>query len=150
MSKYLLQALVLILLAASPGAAFSYDEITFDDTDESALEVMDTLPQQFPEGTPASFVELIDGGPDYLFVMPVDKCGAADCTIIGFEKISDGWVKIYEVFGGDGLKILETKTQDHRDIQQYESQEDSDFIIKTSKWNIDKYDPPVISKPERN
>jgi hypothetical protein len=117
--------------------------------DQKAIAALRSLPEHFPADTETMWVNLVDGEDPYLFVVPIDKCGASDCTIFGFQKLSSGWVKVYEVFGGDGLKILDTKTRNHHDIEQYESRGAGDFIIKTSKWKSDRYDKPSITKPSR-
>jgi hypothetical protein len=139
--------LAAIIFTSSWALATTY--VTPGAPDQNAITVLKILPEYFPAHTQAMWVNVVDGEDPYLFVMPIDKCGASDCTIVGFQKLSSGWVKVYEVFGGEGLKILDTKTQNHHDIEQYESRGAGSFIIKTSKWNSNRYDNPAVTEPIR-
>ena len=138
-----------VIIIFTSSCALATTDIAPGVPDQKAITVLKILPEHFPAHTQTMWVNIVDGEDPYLFVMPIDKCGASDCTIFGFQKLSGDWVKVYEVFGGDGLKILDTKTRNHHDIEQYESQGAGNFIIKTSKWNFDRYDKPSITEPSR-
>jgi hypothetical protein len=145
----LILAHMLAAIISTSSCALATTHVTPGAPDQKAIVALKILPEHFPADTQTMWVNIVDGEDPYLFVMPIKKCGASDCTILGFQKLSSGWVKIYEVFGGDGLKILDTKTQNHHDIEQYESRGAGSFIIKTSKWNSNSYDKPAVTEPTR-
>lgn len=132
----------LFLLLAS--SAYAQDVSFADAPDEDAQDAIRQL-HFYAFNIKAEWVTLVDGEPPYLFLMPIDQCGASDCTISGYEHSDKGWHKIYQVFGGDSIKVLTTKTEDHSDIEQYESHGTNSYIIKTSHWHGQEYD-----KPEEN
>ena len=92
--------------------------------------------------TTAAWVRVDDGEPPYLFVIIISECGASDCYIIGLRPSKSGWVKVYEIFGGDGITLLDTKTNGHRDIEQDMSGVDGHYIALTSHWAVDSYGKP--------
>lgn len=118
------------------------EDFSFANTpDEDAQEAIQSLHLN-SFNIKAEWITLADGRPPYLFVMPIDQCGESDCSIMGYEHTSKGWHKIYQVFGGNGLKVLDTKTEKHNDIEQYQSHGAQGYIIKTSRWNGQHYDKP--------
>lgn len=145
-------ALAFFIAAYGISYAAYAESLRPEQSDEKAAEIIKHLPYPdypLPADAPALWVKLAQNESPTLFLMPTELCGASDCKIIGFQNTSRGWKKIYEVFGGDSLEILNTKTQNHSDVVQHESQGGGDFIIKTSHWNLDHYDDPIITKPER-
>ena len=147
--QHLILAYMLAAIVSTSSCALAATHVTPGTPDQKAVNVLKILPEHFPAHTQTMWVNIVDGEDPYLFVMPIDKCGASDCTILGFQKLSNGWVKVYQVFGGDGIKVLDTKTQNHHDVEQYESRGAGSFIIKTSKWNSNRYDKPAVKEPTR-
>lgn len=135
-----------LVLAFTPALAFAKD-ISFSAPDAKARVAISTLPEDFAPDTQAAWVDIVKEAPPYLFLMPIEKCGASNCIIYGFRPSSGGWTKIYEVFGGDGFIIPGTLTENHHDIVQYESQGSGSYVVKTSRWQGDRYAHPIIAKP---
>jgi hypothetical protein len=93
--------------------------------------------------TTAAWVRVDDDEPSYLFVIINSECGASDCDIIGLRPTKSGWVKVYDVFGGDGITLLDTKTNGHRDIEQDMSGGEGHYIALTSHWAKNSYGKPT-------
>ena len=141
--------ILLLALIALPSLSHAIS-ISFKEPDTAAKTAIVQLPEKYSTTDIQSmWIKLAANEKPYLFILPADKCGASDCTIVGYKNTSKGWVKVYEVFGGDGLEILDRKTKKHNDIEQYESRGSGEYIVKTSKWNNGKYAEPVITKSDQ-
>ena len=96
-----------------------------------------------PKHPKTSWVRIADGEPPFLFVLPGSEyCGASDCLILGFRQTATEWKKVYEVFGGEGVSVLDTETNAHKDICQSESRGAGASVRKTSHWIGEKYGKP--------
>ena len=122
------------------------------DPDPDTLEVIQGLEEQIYENFQdrsedsknyahydARWIDLTGEGVPALFVLPVHLCGASNCTIIGFEERDGEWVKIYELFGGEGLDVKTSKTNGYFDIQQYRGLGAARGFEIESHWNGEKY-----------
>jgi hypothetical protein len=88
-----------------------------------------------------AWVKLSEAKPPYLFIMLHGSgyCGSGGCAIYGFRKTKGGWRRIYFHFGGEGIELLNTTTDGHRDIRQDEPAGEGRMVEVTSRWNGSSY-----------
>lgn len=93
----------------------------------------------------AAWVQVSDKEPPFLFVIVQPYCGASDCMIFGYRNSAGKWNKVYQLFGGDGLEVLDSGSKGYRDLRQYESQGEGKTLVLTSHWIDERYGDPVKS-----
>ena len=94
-----------------------------------------------------AWARIENSAPRYLFVLPGGGyCGATNCLILGFRKTASGWIRVYSQFGGDGIEVLDTSTNGHRDLRQWEGSAGEGMVVITSHWSGSAYGKPVIRR----
>jgi len=157
-SPILLPVTVLLFLSGTTARAL---DVVLTPPDAAALTVIRTVlgnqirhEMQDPVGwrhfgsdlkdaTMPAWVRIASAERPYLFVFITPECGASDCTIIGLRPVGDAWVKVYEVFGGDGLTVLDSITDGHHDLRQSVSRGGGHNDLLTSRWSKDRYAEPT-------
>jgi len=76
----------------------------------------------------------------YLFAMLQGSyCGSGGCAIYGFRNVNGKWRKAYFCFGGEGLEVLDTSSNGHRDLRQDEQDGAAMETEITSVWDGQEY-----------
>lgn len=143
-------ALVFAGISCQPAWAANSTAVKWHSPDKTALRILNKLlpdEMQQPDGWPTehgpeiAWVSIAADEPKYLFAMLPWACGV-NCPIYGFRKTPLGWRKVYEVGGGDGIEVLNSKVRGHRDLRQYEEDSAANGTILTSHWDGTQYGNP--------
>jgi len=148
--------LLIITLIGTPNVSAAPADLVFQRADEQTLGIVKSLlpgeiaaaeqnsqtpfGRQYPWRVVVARATLSASEPPYLFVMILQSpyCGAANCSMWGYEPTKHGWRKILESIGYQWA-VLPPINGNHHDISGRMHGSAFEYTLKTYRWSRDRY-----------